>query len=118
MCLHGYRNRSSTARPVNYRALEQGKEKPKVHFAIVGSQSLSSSGERAVHFFVTASPEEMTQQIAMQAQAQRDQQEQLRAQAQTIDLLKTMIQQVLEKVIFGAEKSAGVSARMESTSSG
>src|SRR4051812_28124949 len=40
----------------------------------------------------------MAQQLALQAQAQRDQQEQLRAHAQTNDTLKTLIQQVLEHV--------------------
>src|SRR3954466_8122664 len=36
------RSRSGTMRPVNYRALAQGQEKPKEHSAIVDSQSLSS----------------------------------------------------------------------------
>src|SRR5438045_2488297 len=40
----------------------------------------------------------MAQLLALQAQAQRDQQEQLRAHAQTIDTLKMLIQQVLERV--------------------
>src|SRR4051812_40730981 len=37
------RSRSGSARPVNYRALAQGKEKPKEHFSIGDSQSSSSS---------------------------------------------------------------------------
>src|SRR3954463_10252240 len=86
------RSRSGTVRPVNYRALEQGQEKPKEHSAIVDSQFSSSSGEHAVHSFAADTPEEIAQQLAIQAQAQRDQQEQLRAQAQTIDTLKTLIQ--------------------------
>src|SRR3954471_15290115 len=74
----GTRSRSGTIRPANYRALEQGQEKPKEHSAIVDSQSSSSSGRHAFHSFVTDMPEEMAQQIAQQAQAQCDQQEQLR----------------------------------------
>src|SRR4051812_17973002 len=92
------RSRSGTIRPVNYRALDQGQEKPKEHSAIVDSQSSSSSGGHTVHSLDADMPEEMAQQLAIQAQAQRDQQEQLRAQAQTIDTLKTLIQQVLECV--------------------
>src|SRR3954467_2572833 len=83
----GTRSRSGTMRPINYKALEQGQEKPKEHSAIVDSQSSSSSGGHAVHSFAADMPEEMAQQLALQAQAQRDQQEQLRAQAQTIDTL-------------------------------
>src|SRR4051812_17789877 len=49
----------------------------------------------------------MAQQLAIQAQAQCDQQEQLRAQAQTIDTLKTLIQQVLEHVSKKKSKHAG-----------
>src|SRR4051812_22051815 len=48
----------------------------------------------------------MAQQLAIQAQAQCDQQEQLRAQAQTIDTLKTLIQQVLEHVSKKKSKHA------------
>src|SRR5438270_2907418 len=91
------RNRSGTIRPVSYRALEQGQEKPKKHSAIVDSQSSSSSGGHAVHSLTADTSEEMAHQLAIQAQAQCDQQ-QLRAQAQTIDTLKTLIQQVLERV--------------------
>src|SRR3954469_9229892 len=40
----------------------------------------------------------MAQQIALQVLAQCDQQEQLRARAQTINMLKTLIQQALERV--------------------
>src|SRR5436189_1828861 len=83
------RSRSGTIRLVNYRALEQGQEKPKEHSAIVDSQSSSSSGEYEVYSFVADTSEEMAEQIVQQAHAQRDQQEQLRAQAQTIDALKT-----------------------------
>src|SRR5204863_4155436 len=93
-------------RPINYRALEQEQEKPKEHSAIVDSQSSSSSGEHAVHSFAADTPEEMAQQLALQAQAQRDQQEQLRAQAQTIDTLKALIQQVLERVSKKKSKHA------------
>src|SRR3954467_4913658 len=101
------RSRSGTIRPVNYRALAQGQEKPKEHSAIVDSQSSSSSGEHAVQSFAAGTPEEIAQQLAIQAQAQRDQQEQLRAQAQTIDTLKTLIQQVLERVSKKKSKGAG-----------
>ena len=101
------RSRSGTIRPVNYRALAQGQEKPKEHSAIVDSQSSSSSGEHAVHSFAADTPEEIAQQLAIQAQAQRDQQEQLRAEAQTIDTLKTLIQQVLERVSKKKSKRAG-----------
>src|SRR5436189_3508716 len=101
------RSRSGTIRPVNYRALEQGREKPKEHSAIVDSQSSSSSGGHAVHSLTADTPEEIAQQLALQAQAQRDQQEQLRAQAQTIDTLKTLIQQVLERVSKKRSKHAG-----------
>src|SRR5438309_10195000 len=79
----GTRSRSGTIRPINYRALEQGQEKPKEH---------------AVHSFAAGTPEKMAQQLALQAQAQRGQQEQLRAHAQTLNTLKTLIQQVLERV--------------------
>src|SRR3954462_12275217 len=82
------RSRSGTIRPVNFRALVQGQEKPKEHSAIVDSQSSSSSGERAVHSLAADTPEEIAQQLAIQAQAQRDQLEQLRAQAQTIAHLR------------------------------
>src|SRR3954470_1724522 len=99
----GTRSRSGTIRPVNYRALEQGQEKPKEHSAIMDSQSSSSSDGHAVHSFIADTLEEMAQQLAIQAQAQRDQQKQLRAQAQTIDTLKTLIQQVLER--FSKKKS-------------
>src|SRR4051812_2080633 len=102
----GTRSRSGTIRPISYRALEQGQEKPKEHSAIMDSQSSSSFGEHAVHSFVADTPEEMTQQLALQAQAQRDQQEQLRAQAQTIDILKILIQQVLERVSKKKSKHA------------
>src|SRR4051812_14779081 len=71
------------------------------------SQSSSSPGEHAVHSFAADTPEEMAQQLALQAQAQRDQQEQLRAQARTIDMLKTLIQQVLEHVSKKKSKHAG-----------
>src|SRR3954466_6940040 len=94
----GTRSRSGTIRTINYRALEQGQEKPREHSAIVDSQSSSSSGEHAVHSFIVDTLEEMAQQIALQAQAQCDKHEQLRTQAQTIDTLKTLIQQVLERV--------------------
>src|SRR4051812_13194071 len=104
------RSRSGTIRPVNYRALDQGQEKPKEHTAIVDSQSSSSSGGHAVHSFAADTPEEMAQQQAIQAQAQRDQQEQLRAQAQTIDTLKTLIQQVLER---SARKSPSIPAQQD-----
>src|SRR4051812_35986038 len=100
------RSRSGTIRPVNYRALDQGQEKPKEHSAIVDSQS-SSSGGHTVHSLAADTPEEMAQQLALQAQAQRDQQEHLRAQAQTIDTLKTLIQQVLERVSKKNSKHAG-----------
>src|SRR3954468_22834287 len=101
------RSRSDTIRPVNYRALVQGQEKPKEHSAIVDSQSSSSSGEHAVQSFAADTPEEIAQQLAIQAQAQRDQQEQLRAQAQMIDTLKILIQQVLERVSKKKSKHAG-----------
>src|SRR5436190_14329059 len=101
------RSHSGTIRPANYRALEQGQEKPKEHSAIVDSQSSSSSGGHVVHSLAADTPEEMAQQLAIQAQAQRDQQEQLRAQAQTIDTLKTLIQQVLEHVSKKKSKHAG-----------
>src|SRR4051812_26904145 len=67
------RSRSGTIRPANYRALEQGQEKPKEHSAIVDSQSSSSSGGHAVHSLTADAPEEMAQQLAIQAQAQPDQ---------------------------------------------
>src|SRR4051812_18461705 len=101
------RSRSGTIRPVNYKALEQGQDKPKEHSAIVDSQSSSSSSGHAVHSFAADTSEEMAQQLAIQAQAQRDQQEQLRTQAQTIDTLKTLIQQVLERVSKKKSKHAG-----------
>src|SRR3954466_14706328 len=100
-------SRSGTIRPVNYRALDQGQEKPKEHSAIVDSQSSSLSGGHAVHSLAADTPEEMAQQLALQAQAQRDQQEQLRAHAQTIDTLKMLIQQVLERVSKKKSKHAG-----------
>src|SRR4051812_17166402 len=103
----GTRSRSGTIRPINYRVLEQGQEKPQEHSAIVDSQSSSSYGKHAVHSFVADTPEEMVQHIALQAQAQRDQQEQLRAQGQTINTLKTLIQQVLELVSKKKFKHAG-----------
>src|SRR3954464_2200224 len=112
------RSRSGTLRPVNYRALDQGQEKPKEHSTIVDSQSSSSSGGHAVHFFAADTPEEREQQLALQAQAQRDQQEQLRAQAQTIDTLKTLIQQVLEcvsKKKQAVETQANLSLHTKST---
>src|SRR3954463_9453092 len=84
----GTHSRSGTIRPISYRALEQGQEKPKEHSAIVDSQSSSSSVEHAVHSFAADTPEEMAQQLALQAQAQHDQQEQLQAHAQTLDTLK------------------------------
>src|SRR5436190_719029 len=92
---------------VNYRALDQGQEKPKEHSAIVDSQSSLSSSEYAVHSLAVDTPEDMAQQLALQAQAQRNQQEQLRAHAQTIDTLKTLIQQVLECVSKKRCKHAG-----------
>src|SRR4051812_35163845 len=101
------RSRSGTIRPVNYRALDQGQQKPKEHSAIVESQSSSSSGGQPVHSLAADIPEEIAQQLAIQAQAQRDQQEQLRAQAQTIDTLKILIQQVLERVSKKKSKHAG-----------
>src|SRR4051812_24624842 len=101
------RSRSGTIRPVNYRALVLGQEKPKEHSAIVDSQSSSSLGEHAVHSLAADTPEEIAQQLAIQAQAQRDQQEQLRAQAQTIDTLKILIHQVLERVSKKKPKHAG-----------
>src|SRR5436305_5441367 len=101
------RSRSGTIRPVNYRALAQGQEKPKEHSAIIDSQSSSSSGEHAVHSFAADTPEEIAQQLAIQGQTQRDQQEQLRAQAQTIDTLKILIQLVLERVSKKKSKHAG-----------
>src|SRR3954466_12122667 len=101
------RSHSGTIRPVNYRALEQGQEKPREHSAIVDSQSSSSSGGHAVHSLAADTLEEMAQQLALQAQAQCDQQEQLRAHAQTIDTLKTLIQQVLERVSKKKSKHAG-----------
>src|SRR5256886_12383518 len=101
------RNRSGTMRPVNYRALAQGQEKPKEHSAIVDSLSSSSSGEHAVHSFAADTPEEIAQQLAIQAQAQRDEQEQLRAQAQTIDTLKMLIHKVLKRVSKKKSKRAG-----------
>ena len=100
-------SRFGTIRPVNYRALVQGQEKPKEHSAIVDSQSSSSSGEHAVHSLAADTPKEIAQQLAIQAQAQRDQQEQLRAQAQTIGTLKILIQQVLERVSKKKSKHAG-----------
>src|SRR3954462_4404073 len=101
------RSHSGTIRPVNYRALVQGQDKPKEYSAIVDSQSSSSSGEHAVHSLAADTPEEIAQQLAIQAQAQRDQQEQLRAQAQTVDTLKILIQQVLERVSKKKSKHAG-----------
>src|SRR4051812_28270071 len=100
------RSRSDTIRPINYRALDQGQEKPKEHSAIADSQSSLSSVGHAVHSLAADTPEEMAHQLAIQAQAQRDQQEQLRAQAQTIDTLKTLIQQVLERVSKKRSKHA------------
>ena len=61
------RSRSGTIRPVNYRALDQGQEKPKEHSAIVNSQSSSSSGGHAVHSLAADTPEEIAQQPALQA---------------------------------------------------
>src|SRR5436190_4948206 len=107
------RSRSGTIRPINYRALEQGQEKPKKHSAIVDSQSSSSSDGHAVHSLAADTPEEMARQLAIQAQAQRDQQEQLRAQAQTIDTLKMLIQQVLERVSKKKSKHAGSTSHSE-----
>src|SRR4051812_28193497 len=83
--------------PVNYRALVQGHEKPKKLSAIVESQLSSSSKGREVHSLVSNTPEEMAQQLAQQVQAQQEQSEQLRAQAQSIDLIKQMLQQVLDQ---------------------
>src|SRR5436189_6383371 len=76
------RSRSGTIRPVNYRALEQGQEKPKEHSAIVDSQSSSSSGGHAVHSLTADTTEDMTRQLALQAHAQREQQAQVAAPAQ------------------------------------
>src|SRR3954470_24860733 len=103
----GTRSRYGTLRPISCRGLEQEQEKPKEHSAIVDSLSSSSSGEHAVHSFAADTPEEIAQQLAIQAQTQRDQQEQLRAQAQTIDTLKTLIQHVLERVSKKKSKRAG-----------
>src|SRR4051812_37500030 len=50
------RSRSGTIRPVNYRALDQGQEKPREHSAIVDSQSSSSSGGHAVHSLAADTP--------------------------------------------------------------
>src|SRR3954469_7299130 len=58
-------SRSGTIRPVNYRALEQGQEKPKEHSAIADSLSSSSSGKHAVHSLAADTPEEMAQQLAL-----------------------------------------------------
>src|SRR3954464_2171714 len=113
-------SRSGTIRPVNYKALVQGQEKPKEHSAIVDSQSSSSSGKHAVHSLAADTPEEIAQQLAIQAQAQRDQQEQLRAHAQTIDTLKILIQQVLERVSKKKPKHASSTSHskdMESSDS-
>src|SRR5436189_5708256 len=55
----------------------------------------------------------MAQQLALQVQAQRDQQEQLRAQAQTIDKLKTLMQQVLERVSKKKSKHAGSTSHIK-----
>ena len=55
------RSRSGTIRPVNYRALVQGQERPKEHSTIVDSQSSSSSGGHAVHSLAADTPEEMAQ---------------------------------------------------------
>src|SRR4051812_29446548 len=91
----GTRSRSGATRPISYRALAQGQDKPKEHSSIVESQSSSSSGERAVYSFVAKTLEEIAQQLALQAQAH---QKQLRAQAQSNDLLKKMLQQVHDQV--------------------
>ena len=42
--------------------------------------------------FVANAPKEVARQLALQAQAQQEQQEQLRDQAHSIDLLKLMLQ--------------------------
>src|SRR4051812_33057941 len=113
----GTRSPSGTIRPISCIALEQGQEKPNEHLAIVDSQSSSSSSEHAVHSFAADTPEEMAQQLALQAQAQRDQQEQLRAQAQTIDTLKTLIQQVLERVSKKSKHAGSTSHSKDNESS-
>ena len=59
----------------------------------------------------------MTQQIALQAQARRDQQEQLRAHAQTLDTLKTLIQQVLERVSKKSKHAGSTSHSKDKESS-
>src|SRR4051812_42567941 len=57
------RSRSGTIRPVNYRALDQGQEKPKEPSAIVESHPSSSSGGHAIHSLAANTLEEMAQQL-------------------------------------------------------
>src|SRR5204862_2816435 len=74
----------------------------------------------AVQSLAAETPEEISQQLAIQGQIQRNQQEQLRAQAQTIDTLKTLIQQVLERVSKKKSRHAGSTSHskdMESSDS-
>src|SRR5436853_1299792 len=107
----GTRSRSGALRPVNYRALAQAQEQPKDHSAIAESQSSSSSGERAVYSFAANTPEEVARLLAQQAQAQQAQQEQIRAQAQSIDALKEMVQQLLERADKKPSKHGGSTSR-------
>src|SRR3954466_9345338 len=71
------------------------------------SQSSSSSRKIVVPSFAANAPKDVAQQLALQAQAQQEQIEQLRAQAHSIDLLKLMSQQVLEQVSKKKSKHAG-----------
>src|SRR3954467_6933943 len=99
-------SRSGATRPINYRTLVQELDMPKEQSIIEKFQSSSFLRERPVPPFVANAPKEVAWQLALQAQTQQEQQQQLRAHAHSIDLLKLMLQQVLEQVSKKKSKHA------------
>ena len=73
----GTRSRSDIARPINYRAFAQRQDESKEEFSIMESQPLSSSRKIRVPSFIENAPKDMALQLALQAQAQQEQQEKL-----------------------------------------
>src|SRR3954463_1476921 len=113
----GTRNRSGAVRPINYRTLVQELDMPREQFEIIEFCSSSSTRKIPVPSFVANAPKDVAQQLALQAQAQQEQQKQLRAQAHSIDLLKLMLQQILEQVIKKQASSTGRSKGNENSES-
>src|SRR4051812_27867170 len=88
----GTHSRTRAVRPVNYRTLLQELDMPKEQFIIMESQSSSSSRKIPVPSVFANAPKDVAQQLDLQAHAQQEQREQLRAHAHSIDLLKLMLQ--------------------------